>query len=75
MVGCSTLSALSNLRYGCFDLEIIGQEPKNGHAFWLSTVPTWIRSCGICGGQIGTGAGFLLLLWFPLPSFPLIAPH
>jgi hypothetical protein len=26
-----------------------------------------VRSCGICGGQSGTGAGFLLLLRFPLP--------
>jgi hypothetical protein len=34
-----------------------------------------VRSCGICGGQIGTGAGFLLVLRFPLPIFALTAPH
>jgi hypothetical protein len=26
-----------------------------------------VRSCGICGGQSGTGAGFLRALGFPLP--------
>jgi hypothetical protein len=26
-----------------------------------------VRSCGICGGPIGTGAGFLRVLRFPLP--------
>jgi hypothetical protein len=33
-------------------------------------------SCGICGGQSGTGAGFLRVLRFPLPiPIPLTAPH
>jgi hypothetical protein len=26
-----------------------------------------VRSCGICGGQSGTGEGFLRVLRFPLP--------
>jgi hypothetical protein len=26
-----------------------------------------VRSCGICGGQSGTGASFLIVLRFPLP--------
>jgi hypothetical protein len=37
---------------------------------WLATavqVRARVRSCGICGGQSGTGAGFLRVLWFPLP--------
>jgi hypothetical protein len=40
---------------------------------WLPTavaqVQTHVRSCGICGGQSSTGAGFLRVLWFPLPTF------
>jgi hypothetical protein len=35
-----------------------------------------IRSCGICGGQSGTGSGFLRLLGFPPPiRIPPIAPQ
>jgi hypothetical protein len=34
-----------------------------------------VRSCGICSGQSGTGAGFLRILRFPLPILiPSIAP-
>jgi hypothetical protein len=46
---------------------------------WLSTaaarVRSQIRACGICGGQSGTGAGFLRVLRFPLPILiPPTAP-
>jgi hypothetical protein len=35
-----------------------------------------IKSCGICGGQSGSGAGFLRVLRFPLPVFiPPTAPY
>jgi hypothetical protein len=46
---------------------------------WLPTtadqVSAQVRSCGICGGQSGNGAGFLRVLWFPLPITPPNAPH
>jgi hypothetical protein len=38
---------------------------------WLPTAAARVRarvwSCGICGGQRGAGARFLLVLRFPLP--------
>jgi hypothetical protein len=35
-----------------------------------------VSSCGICGGQSGAGAGFLLILRFPLPILiPPTDPH
>jgi hypothetical protein len=30
-------------------------------------VRSQVRSCGICGGQSGIGAGFLRVIRFPLP--------
>jgi hypothetical protein len=35
-----------------------------------------VNSCGICGGQSGSGAGFLRILQFPLSILiPPIAPY
>jgi hypothetical protein len=47
---------------------------------WLPTaaarVQTRVQACGICGGQSGSGAGFLRVLRFPLPIFiPPISPQ
>jgi hypothetical protein len=47
---------------------------------WLPTAAAQVRakvsSCGICGGQSGTGAGFLRILRFHLSSFfPPTAPY
>jgi hypothetical protein len=41
----------------------------------LPTPAARVRSCGICGGQSGSGAGSLRVLRFPLPGIPPIAPH
>jgi hypothetical protein len=44
---------------------------------WLPTAVARVRvrtACGICGGQSGIGAGFLRVLWFPLPIIPPITP-
>jgi hypothetical protein len=31
-------------------------------------------ACGVCGGQSGTGAGFLRVLRFPMPIIQPISP-
>jgi hypothetical protein len=44
---------------------------------WLPTAAARVRvraACGICGGQSGTGPGFLRVLRFPLPIIPPISP-
>jgi hypothetical protein len=44
---------------------------------WLPTAAARVRfpaACGVCGGQSGTGAGFLRVLRFPLPIIPPIFP-
>jgi hypothetical protein len=45
---------------------------------WLPTAAARVRvraACGFCGGQSGTGAGFLRVLRFPMPIIiPPISP-
>jgi hypothetical protein len=44
---------------------------------WLPIAAARARvraACGVCGGQSGTGAGFLRVLRFPLPIIPPISP-
>jgi hypothetical protein len=59
---------------------ILGRAIAQAVSRWLPTaaarVRTRIRSCGICGGRSGGGAGFLRVLRFLLPTFiPPIAPQ
>jgi hypothetical protein len=44
---------------------------------WLPTAVAWVQArVRSCGEQCGDGAGFLQVLWFPLPIFiPPIAPQ
>jgi hypothetical protein len=41
---------------------------------WLPIAAARVWSSGICGGQNGTGAGFLRVLRFPLPFIPPNSP-
>jgi hypothetical protein len=62
---------LYNLLHGA------GSAVAQAVSLWLPTAATRIRVravCGVCGGQSGTGAGFLRVLRFPLPIIPPISP-
>jgi hypothetical protein len=52
------------------DTTLHGHDIIQALSRWFSTaaalVRAPVRSCGICGGQSGTGAGFLLVLRFSL---------
>jgi hypothetical protein len=56
---------------------LIGHAIAQAVTRWLPTaaarVRAQVRSCGICGGLSGIGAGFLRVLQFPLPI--LIPPN
>jgi hypothetical protein len=59
-----------NILWG--SVELAHKSPSNLNSW----VQARVWSCGICGGQSGAGAGFLQVLWFPLPIFiPPIAPQ
>jgi hypothetical protein len=53
-------------------MMVVGRAIDQAVSRRLPTAAARVRSCGICGGQSGTGAGFLLVLRFPLPI--LITP-
>jgi hypothetical protein len=58
-------------------LVILGLVVAQAVSCWLLTAAAQVRvraACGVCGGQSGTGAGFLRVLRFPLPIIPPISP-
>jgi hypothetical protein len=66
------LSSKHNNFYG----RAIAQAVSRRFPTAASRVRAHVRSCGICGGQSGTGADFLRVLQFPLPILiPPTAPH
>jgi hypothetical protein len=59
---------------------ILGRAIAQAVSRWLPTAVARVQArvwlCGICGGQSGAGAGFLWVLWFPLPIFiPPVVPQ
>jgi hypothetical protein len=76
-----TLTATEQYKYSLLKLQLCkGRAIAQAVSRWLPTavaqIRAWVWSCGICGGQSGTGAGFVWVLRFPLPIFiPPIAPQ
>jgi hypothetical protein len=63
--------------YYCEVFVVCGRAVAQAVSRWVPTAAAWDRvraACGVCGGQSGTGAGFLRVRRFPLPIIPPISP-
>jgi hypothetical protein len=68
----SSIKIESNLHYGRAIVQAVSRRLPTAAA----RVRAHVRSCGISGGQGGTGAGFLRVLRFPLAILiPPTTPH
>jgi hypothetical protein len=55
----------------CGLLPNVGRAVAQAVSRWLPTAAARVRvqvACEVCGGESGIGAGFLQVLWFPLPN-------
>jgi hypothetical protein len=56
----------------------LGRAVAQAVSRWLPTAAARVRvraACGVCGGQSGTGAGFLQVFRFPLPIIHQFLHH
>jgi hypothetical protein len=57
--------------------SFLGRAVAQAGSRWLPTATSLVcvlAACGVCGGQSGTGAGFLRVLRLPLSIIPPIYP-